>query len=119
MLNGTDYLRATVLAVATPIISGAFSYIQFPTSFLNKINPNIKFLPEMLNIGVQTLGNGFISMTSSLLSGNSLETAKLSFLFGMTGANVAGSMVKSIWRSGLDSLGLSASEYIIELWLGV
>ena len=36
----------------------------------------------------------------------------------MTGANVAGSMVKSIWRSGLDSLGLSASEYIIGLWLG-
>lgn len=123
MLNGTDYLRATVLAVATPIIRGAFSYIQFPTSFLNKINPNIKFLPEMLNIGVQTLGNGVISMSSSLLSGNSLETAKLSFLFGMAGgfigANVAGSMVKSIWRSGLDSLGLSASEYIIGLWLGV
>ena len=77
----------------------------------------------MLNIGVQTLENGVISMSSSLLSGNSLETAKLSFLFGMAGgfigANVAGSMVKSIWRSGLDSLGLSASEYIIGLWLGV
>ena len=113
----------TLSGAATGAISGAFSYLQFPTSFLNKIDPNIRFLPEMLNIGVQTLGNGVISMTSSLLSGNSIEAAKMAFLFGMAGgfmgANVAGQVAKSVWRSGLDSLGLSASEYLVTQWLGV
>ena len=88
-----------------------------------KIDSNIRFLLEILNIGVQTLGNGVISMTSSLLSGNSIETAKIAFLFGMAGgfmgANVAGQVAKSVWRSGLDSLGLSASEYLVTQWLGV
>lgn len=111
----------TISGAATGAISGAFSHFQFPTSLLNKIDPNIRFLPEILNIGVQTLGNGVISMTSSLLAGNSLEAAKLSFVFGMAGgfmgANVAGSMAKSIWRAGLDSLGLSASEYLVGQWL--
>ena len=87
---------------ATGAISGAFSYLQFPTSFLNKIDPNIRFLPEILNIGVQTLDNGVISMTSSLLSDNSIEAAKIAFLFGMSGgfmgANVGGQVAKSVWR---------------------
>ncbi len=113
----------TISGAATGAISGAFSYLQFPTSFLNRIDKNIRFLPEMLNIGVQTLGNGAISMAASLIAGNSLEAAKLSFLFGMVGgfigANVAGNFAKSIWRSGFDSLGLSASEYLIGQWLGV
>ncbi|MDY2745596.1 MAG: hypothetical protein SOV57_00085, partial [Bacilli bacterium] len=108
---------------ATGAINGAFSYLQFPTSFLNKIDPNIRFLPEILNIGVQTLGNGVISMTSSLLSGNSIEATKIAFLFSMAGgfmgANVTGQVAKSVWRSGLDSLGLSASEYLVTQWLGV
>lgn len=113
----------TLSGAATGAISGAFSYLQFPKSFLNKINPNLRFLPEMLNIGVQTLGNGAISMASSLLSGNSIEAAKMAFFFGMVGgfigANVAGQIAKSVWRSGLDSLGLSATEYLVTQWLGV
>ena len=107
----------------TGAISGAFSYFQFSTSFLNKINPNIRFLPEIINIGIQTLGNGAISMASSLLSGNSIGAAKMAFFFGVSGgnmgANVAGQLAKSVWRSGMDSLGLSASEYLVTKWLGV
>ena len=59
-------------------------------------------MPEILNIGVQTLDNGVISMTSSLLSDNSIEAAKIAFLFGMSGgfmgANVGGQVAKSVWR---------------------
>ena len=113
----------TLSGAATGAISGAFSYLQVPTSLLNKIDPNIRFLPEMFNIAFQTIGNGAISMFSSLLSGNSIEAARMAFLFGMAGgfmgANVAGQVAKSVWRSGLDSLGLSASEYLVTQWLGV
>ena len=56
---------------------------------------------EILNIGVQTLGNGVILMTSSLLSGNLIEADKMAFLFGMDGgfigANVADQVAKSMW----------------------
>ena len=45
-------------------------------------------------MGIQTLGNGAISMASSLLSGNSIEAAEMAFFFGMfggfMGANIAG-----------------------------
>ena len=80
-------------------------------------------MPEIINIGIQTLGNGAISMVSSLLSGNSIGAAKMAFFFGVSGgfmgANVAGQLAKSVWRSGMDSLGLSASEYLVTKWLGV
>ena len=74
-------------------------------------------------MGIQTLGNGAISMASSLLFGNSIEAAEMAFFFCMSGAfmgaNVAGQLAKSVWRSGMDSLGLSASEYLVTKWLGV
>lgn len=38
---------------------------------------------------------------------------------GFMGANVAGQLAKLVWRSGMDSLGLSASEYLVTKWLGV
>ncbi|CCZ85432.1 unknown [Firmicutes bacterium CAG:631] len=48
----------------------------------------------MLNIGFQTLGNDAISMASSLLSGNSIEAAKMVFFFGMVGGFIGANVAK-------------------------
>ena len=48
----------------------------------------------MLNIGFQTLGNDAISMASSLLSGNSIEAAKMVFFFGIVGGFIGANVAK-------------------------